>query len=130
MVQIDEEMVGEMRGNREQMFAEVMARLEGEEGVKTAVRRLYLEGKQEGFTARVAREVWMSVKKGMGAKRDLGVDLTGDYRRYIDGQRRQVREFRGLTVACFTDTVDEHQKHSDFWRASEVLTGVDPDNRF
>ena len=100
------------------MFEEIV--VEGGEGVREAVRRLYREGSQEGFTPAVAKELWESAHKEAVVKRELGEKLTEEYRQYIDEKVGEISRFKEMTLRCFRNPADPRQKHPDFCAANII----------
>ena len=100
VMQAEEELIREIQQSRERMFGELMV-VEGGEGAREAVRRLYWEGSQEGFTPKVAKELWESAHKEAAFKRELGEKLAEDYRQCIDEKVREIRSFKEMLLDIF-----------------------------
>ena len=73
----------------------------GGEGAREAVRRLYWEGSQEGFTPKVAKELWESAHKEAAFKRELGEKLAEEYRQCIDEKVKEISRRKEMILHEF-----------------------------
>ena len=87
---------------------------------------MYREGSQEGFTPKVAKELWESVCKEAAVKRDLGERLTAEYRQYMDEKVKEISRFKEVLLQKFQGRVDSFQQQ---WAKSKVLERISLDTR-